>query len=113
MARNAKQTNALVGAEVFSLAQQQFEKYGSRANNKPCDFNHISSPEVERKTAEREYRRRCLQVRRCRASQGKSRKTRRFSRRRIAREKVSDDAVGGGSVRQTHNKYVCLPTTWK
>jgi hypothetical protein len=38
-----------------------------------------------------------LQVRRCRASQGKPRKTRRFSRRRIAREKVSDDAVGGAS----------------
>jgi hypothetical protein len=44
MARNAKQINAPVGAEVFSLAQQQFEKYGSRASNKPCDFNHIKNP---------------------------------------------------------------------
>jgi hypothetical protein len=44
MARNAKQINAPVGAEVFSLAQQQFEKYGSRASNKPRDFNHIKNP---------------------------------------------------------------------
>jgi hypothetical protein len=44
MARNAKQINAPVGAEVFSLAQQQFEKYGLRASNKPCDFNHIKNP---------------------------------------------------------------------
>jgi hypothetical protein len=44
MARNAKQINAPVGAEVFSLAQQQFEKYGSRASNKPCDFNYIKNP---------------------------------------------------------------------
>jgi hypothetical protein len=44
MARNARQINAPVGAEVFSLAQQQFEKYGSRASNKPCDFNHIKNP---------------------------------------------------------------------
>src|SRR5262245_26027277 len=44
MARNAKQINAPVGAEVFSLAQQQFEKYVLRASNKPCDFNHIKNP---------------------------------------------------------------------
>jgi hypothetical protein len=44
MARNAKQINALVGAEIFSLAQQQFEKYGLRASNKPCDFNYIKNP---------------------------------------------------------------------
>ena len=44
MARNAKQTNAPVGAEVFSLPEQQFEKYGLRASNKPCDFNHIKNP---------------------------------------------------------------------
>jgi hypothetical protein len=44
MARNARQINALFGAEVFSLAQQQFEKYGLRASNKPCDFNHIKNP---------------------------------------------------------------------
>jgi hypothetical protein len=66
MARNAKQINAPVGAEVFSLAQQQFEKYGLRASNKPCDFNYIKNPYqipvVQRsreKTAKREYRRRC------------------------------------------------------
>jgi hypothetical protein len=29
---------------VFSLAQRQFEKYGSRASNKPCDFNYIKNP---------------------------------------------------------------------
>ena len=29
---------------VFSLAEQQFEKYGLRASNKPCDFNHIKNP---------------------------------------------------------------------
>ena len=44
MARNAKQINAPVGAEVFSLTQQQFEKYGLRASSKPCDFNHIKNP---------------------------------------------------------------------
>src|SRR5262245_38540937 len=44
MARNAKQINAPVGAEVFSLAQQQTEKYGLRASNKSCDFNHIKNP---------------------------------------------------------------------
>jgi hypothetical protein len=44
MARNAKQINAPVGAEVFSLAQQQCEKYGSRAGNKLCVFNHIKNP---------------------------------------------------------------------
>jgi hypothetical protein len=44
MARDARQINALFGAEVFSLAQQQFEKYGLRASNKPCDFNHIKNP---------------------------------------------------------------------
>jgi hypothetical protein len=65
-ARNAKQINAPVGAEDLSLAQQKFEKYGLRASNKPCDFNHIKNPYqipvVQRsreKTAEREYRRRC------------------------------------------------------
>src|SRR5262245_16165603 len=36
--------NAPVGAEVFSLAQQQFEKYGLRASKKPCDFNYIKNP---------------------------------------------------------------------
>jgi hypothetical protein len=41
MARNAKQINAPVGAEVVSLTQQQFEKYGLRASSKPCDFSHI------------------------------------------------------------------------
>jgi hypothetical protein len=44
MARNAKQINAPVGAEVFFLVQQQFEKYGSHASNKPWDFNHIKNP---------------------------------------------------------------------
>jgi hypothetical protein len=44
MSRNAKQINAPVGAEVFSLAQQQFEKYGLRASNKPSDFNYIKNP---------------------------------------------------------------------
>jgi hypothetical protein len=44
MARNTKQINAPVGAEVFSLGEQQFEKYGLRASNKPCDFNHIKNP---------------------------------------------------------------------
>jgi hypothetical protein len=44
MARNAKQINAPVGAGVFSLTQQQFEKYGLRASNKPCDFKYIKNP---------------------------------------------------------------------
>ena len=44
MARNARQINAPVGAEAFSLAQQQFEKYGLRASNKSRDFNHIKNP---------------------------------------------------------------------
>jgi hypothetical protein len=44
MARNARQINAPVGAEVFSLAQQQSEKYGLRASNKPCDFKCIKNP---------------------------------------------------------------------
>jgi hypothetical protein len=44
MARNAKQINTPVGAVVFSLAEQQFEKYGLRASNKPCDFDHIKNP---------------------------------------------------------------------
>jgi hypothetical protein len=44
MARNAKQINAPVGAEVFSLANNNSEKYGSRASNKPRDFNYIKNP---------------------------------------------------------------------
>src|SRR5262245_13545593 len=44
MARNARQINASVGAEVFSVSQQQLEKYGSRASNKPRDFNYIKNP---------------------------------------------------------------------
>jgi hypothetical protein len=44
MARNAKQINAPVAAEAFSLAEQPFEKYELRASNKPCDFNHIKNP---------------------------------------------------------------------
>ena len=44
MARMQGKLNAPVGAEVFSLVQQQFEKYGLRASNKPCDFNYIKNP---------------------------------------------------------------------
>jgi hypothetical protein len=42
--KNAKQINAPVAAEAFSLAEQPFEKYELRASNKPCDFNHIKNP---------------------------------------------------------------------
>ena len=38
------QSKLPVGAEVLSLAQQQFEKYGLLASNKPRDFNHIKNP---------------------------------------------------------------------
>jgi hypothetical protein len=42
--KKCKANYAPVGAEVFSLVQSQFEKYGSRASNKPCDFNYIKNP---------------------------------------------------------------------
>src|SRR5262245_35772541 len=44
MARNARQIDAPVAAEVFSVPQQQFEKYDCRATQKPCDFIDIKNP---------------------------------------------------------------------
>jgi hypothetical protein len=55
-----------------------------------------SSPEVERKTANRECQREARQVRKCRGSLQKSRGTWRFSPRQMGREQVSRREVGGG-----------------
>jgi hypothetical protein len=42
--KNATQISVAVGAEVFSLAREKFEKYGLRAARKPCNFSKIEIP---------------------------------------------------------------------